>query len=82
MKKLLMILICGFAFTQSIQTKQVAVDITYPDPYDFYAFFEPVINISDYVELSEGYYYKVELIYIENLQGDSNWTTPNSSHFF
>ena len=28
MKKLLMILVCGFAFTQSIQTKQVEVTIT------------------------------------------------------
>ena len=28
MKKILMILICGFAFTQSIQTKQVEVTIT------------------------------------------------------
>ena len=57
MKKLLMILICGFAFTQSIQTKQIEVPVTQDTES---------IDISDYLDLIEGYY-NVELIYIEEL---------------
>jgi len=53
--KLLMILICGFAFTQSIQTKQIEVPVTQDTES---------IDISDYLDLIGGYY-NVELIYIE-----------------
>ena len=56
MKKILMILICGFAFTQSIQTKQVEV------PFNQHT---ESIDISEYIDLGEGYY-NVEIIYIEN----------------
>ena len=56
MKKLLIILICGFAFTQSIQTKQVEVTIT-----DIYTLptndsNKPYININDYLDLGENNY--------------------------
>ena len=57
MKKLLIILICGFAFTQSIQTRQFEVEFNQDTQQ---------IDISDFIDLYEGYY-NVEVIYIENL---------------
>ena len=50
MKKLLMILICGFAFSQSIQTKQVEVTIT-----DF-----SDINLYDLIDTAVGGNYSVQ----------------------
>ena len=51
MKKLLILLICGFAFTQSIQTKQVEVTIT--DWSD--------INLYELIENEIGGKYKIEV---------------------
>ena len=48
MKKLLILLICGFAFTQSIQTKQVEVPITQDtESIDISEFRSPGIYISE-----------------------------------
>ena len=55
MNKILILLI-GFAFTQSIQTKQIEVPVTQDTE---------LIDISQYIDLVEGYY-NVEIIYIEN----------------
>ncbi|MBI65710.1 MAG: hypothetical protein CMG64_05415 [Candidatus Marinimicrobia bacterium] len=59
MKKILILLICGFAFTQSIQTKQVEVDFNQNTQIDF----------SEYFNLIEGRYI-VNAVFIENFLSD------------
>ena len=70
MKKLLILLICGFTFTQtSIQTKEFVIYTNNPEE-EFYNDFETwgatgVYDIKDYIELVSGAY-KVELILVVN----------------
>jgi hypothetical protein len=59
MKKLLILLVCGFAFTQSIQTKQVVIPISSD---------ENIYDFSDYIELESGYY-SYRIINVEGLVG-------------
>ena len=56
MKKLLMILICGFAFTQSIQTKPVEVTITDWSDINLYELIENPIEGNYTFELIDGVY--------------------------
>jgi len=68
MKKLLILLICGFAFTQSIQTKQVEVTIT--DWSD--------INVYELIENPIGEKYQTQLTnIIINGNIESDWYPMN-----
>ena len=61
MKKILMILICGFAFTQSIQTKELFINLD-----------ESIteIDISNYVTMESNELYIVRPFYITNFTTD------------
>ena len=59
MKKILMILVCGFAFTQSIQTKQIEVTIN------------DCSLLPNNNELSGAEWKQIDLsTYLDNLDGD------------
>ena len=64
MKKLLILLVCGFAFTQSIQTKQVEVTITdwslLEDSDDEYCGECKEIDFSNYLDLNGNYIIRVD----------------------
>ena len=78
MKRILILLICGFTFTQSIQTKQIEVTINHIDEYTLFVNtsnndYKYGINIMDYInEVSGNYNVEISNVITPSLTSQIN----------
>ena len=77
MKKLLILLVCGFAFTQSIQTKQVEITITdwesLSDGFNLQNYPTKLVDLSNYIVMIDGYEYMSSFIKMDIVGGFDIW---------